>query len=83
MTSTWRAGITSREELRLQTRRAGGAVRIPMFFVSAFAIWIIGTDHKPRHAGVHQPVGPPRVADHDRDLAPLTKSPKVVAVLSP
>ena len=47
MTHTNHPDTALREEQRDQTRRAVGAMLIPIFFVSAFALCIIGTYHKP------------------------------------
>ncbi len=44
--------ITQHEEQRDQMRRALGAMLIPLFFVSAFALCIIGAYHKPHPDGI-------------------------------
>jgi hypothetical protein len=55
-----RAHTTSQEEQRTQTRLALGAMLIPLFFVTMFALCIIGTYHKPHPNGIKVGVvGPP------------------------
>jgi hypothetical protein len=47
MTNDGQADTTVQQEQREQTRLALGAMLIPLFFVSMFALCIIGTYHKP------------------------------------
>jgi hypothetical protein len=46
------ADTAARDEQRAQTRRALGAMLIPVFFVIGFALCIIGTYHKPDPNGI-------------------------------
>ena len=60
MTSDGQAKTTLREEQRVQTRLALGAMLIPIFFVIAFAVCIIGVYHKPHPNNIELGVvGPP------------------------
>jgi hypothetical protein len=54
------AGTAAQAEQREQTRLALGAMLIPIFFVTLFALCIIGTYHKPHPNGIKfAVVGPP------------------------
>ena len=60
MTYSRHADTAVREEQREQTRLALGAMLIPLFVVTMFALCIIGTYHKPHPNGIKVGiVGPP------------------------
>jgi hypothetical protein len=60
MTNEQQPDPAVQEEQREQTRLALGAMLIPLFFVSMFALCIIGTYHKPHANGIEVAlVGPP------------------------
>jgi hypothetical protein len=52
MTNDGQGDATAQEEQRAQTRLALGAMLIPLFFVTMFALCIIGTYHKPHPDGI-------------------------------
>ena len=53
MTDNRQADTAVKDEQRAQTQLAVGAMLVPVFFVIAFAVCIIGTYHKP-HPEQHQ-----------------------------
>jgi hypothetical protein len=55
------SGAVVRDEQRAQTRLAVGALLIPLFFVTMFAVCIIGTYHKPHPNGIKVGVVGPAV----------------------
>jgi hypothetical protein len=60
MTNPNHPGSGAQQEQREQTRLALGAMLIPIFFVTLFALCIIGTYHKPHPNGIKLGVvGPP------------------------
>src|SRR5690242_14621519 len=60
MTTTKDTDTGAQDEQREQTRLALGAMLIPLFFVTAFALCIIGVYHKPHpHDITLAVVGPP------------------------
>ena len=60
MTTTKDTDTGAQDEQREQTRLALGAMLIPLFFVTMFALCIIGTYHKPHPNGIKVGVvGPP------------------------